>query len=101
MPSRRPTSTSHPAATTSGPARSSARPVRVAVLGGRYELTEPLVFTPEDSGTEKSPTIFETIPGDKNPVILSGGVTLRKSGDVKDGKWVYPVDDDRPVRLIS
>jgi parallel beta-helix repeat protein len=78
-----------------------SKPVRVAVIGGRYELTEPLVFTPEDSGTEKSPTVFESIPGDNRPVILSGGVTLRKGGDVKDGKWVYPVDDDKPIRLIS
>jgi parallel beta-helix repeat protein len=77
------------------------KPVRVAVLGYRYELTEPLVFTPDDSGTEQSPTIFKSIPGDNRPVILSGGVTLRKGGDVKDGKWVYPVDDDKPIRLIS
>ena len=76
------------------------KPVRVRVLGGRYELTEPLVFTPTDSGTEKSPTIFEAFPTDRRPVILSGGVTLR-AGDVQDGKWVYPVDDDKPIRLIS
>jgi hypothetical protein len=77
------------------------RPVRVAVLGGRYELTEPLVFTPADSGTERSPTVFETIPGDRNPVILSGGVTLRSGGDLKNGAYAYTVPDDRPIRLIS
>jgi parallel beta-helix repeat protein len=77
------------------------RPVRVVVYGGRYELTEPLVFTPDDSGTEQSPTIFETFTRDRRPVILSGGVTLRKGGDLKDGKRVYPLDDDRPLRLIS
>src|SRR5262245_36949841 len=32
-----------------------SRPVEVLVLGGRYELTEPLTFTPAESGTEKSP----------------------------------------------
>ena len=73
----------------------------MAVLGTRYELAEPLVFAPADSGTEKSPTIFESIPGDTKPVILSGGVTLRSGGDLKDGKCVYPVASDRPVRLIS
>ena len=75
--------------------------MRVAVLGGRYELTEPLVFTPADSGTEKSPTIFESIPGDNRPVILSGGVTLRKGFAMKGDACAYPVDDDRPVRLVS
>jgi parallel beta-helix repeat protein len=78
-----------------------SKPVRVAVLGGRYELREPLVFTPADSGTEQSPTLFESIPGDNRPVIVSGGVTLRAGGDLKDGKRVYPVDDDRLLRLIS
>lgn len=78
------------------------RPVRVAVLGDRYELTEPLVFTPADSGTETSPTIFESIPGDRRPVIVSGGVTLRKGFErLTDGTCAYPLDDDRPVRLIS
>jgi hypothetical protein len=59
-----------------------SKPVRVMVVGGRYELTEPLTFTPADSGTEKSPTVFETVPGDKSPVFLSGGVTPRTGGDV-------------------
>ena len=29
----------------------------VALRGGTYELTEPLTFTPEDSGSEASPVI--------------------------------------------
>src|SRR3954453_20861339 len=40
-----------------------APPVGVRVLGGRYELTEPLVLPPADSDPEKSPTIFERFPG--------------------------------------
>src|SRR5687767_4131656 len=48
-----------------------SRPVLVLVRGGRYELAGPLTFTPADSGTKKSPTVFQGIPGD--PVILSGG----------------------------
>ena len=32
-----------------------AEPVRVVVADGVYRMSEPLVFTPEDSGTEKSP----------------------------------------------
>ncbi len=60
------------------------RPMLVAIVGGHYELTESLVFTPADSGSEKSPTIFAAIDGDRNPVILSGGITLRSSS-VKEG----------------
>jgi parallel beta-helix repeat protein len=77
------------------------RPVEVLVLGGRYELTEPLTFTPADSGTEKSPTIFVAIPGE--PVILSGGVRVR-NGEEKEGVYRYPLPKgigDGSFRQIS
>ena len=50
------------------------RSVVVMIRRGNYFLTEPLLFTPEDSGTAQSPTIYAAYPNEK-PVI-SGGTVL-------------------------
>ena len=50
------------------------RPVLVSVRGGVYYVDQPLRFGPEDSGTERSPTISKAF-GDERPV-LSGGVRI-------------------------
>src|SRR5579875_3120385 len=75
------------------------RPVIVLVRGGFYPLTKPLVFTPEDSGTADSPTVFEAYAGEIP--IISGGSLLknwRVEGpdrwtttlpDVKNGLWNF------------
>ncbi|SRR5579885_980589 len=47
-------------------------PIRIVVRGGEYFLTEPLVFTPQDSGSQKWPITYAGYPGDAFPV-LSGG----------------------------
>lgn len=80
------------------------RPVTVLIAGGVYELPEPLVFTPADSGTETSPTIFAGVPGDNRPVVLSGGTVLRTPRTDRDGVAIYPLPEgvgDRPVRQIT
>ena len=46
-------------------------PVTVYLRGGVYELHEPLVFTPEDSGSPKAPIAYKAYPGEIP--ILSGG----------------------------
>lgn len=51
-----------------------SRPVVVMIRGGVYYLDEPLVFTPEDSGTSQSPTVYTAYPREKP--VFSGGVTL-------------------------
>ncbi|HEX2851717.1 MAG TPA: right-handed parallel beta-helix repeat-containing protein [Opitutaceae bacterium] len=48
--------------------------VRIVVRGGVYPLTSPLLFRPEDSGTEASPTRVEAAPGERP--VLSGGVAV-------------------------
>ncbi len=48
-------------------------PIVVLLHAGRYELTEPLIFNPEDSGTAQSPTIYAAAPGDEGRVVISGG----------------------------
>src|SRR4051812_9089399 len=56
--------------------------VHVFVCDGVYRLNRPLFFRPEDSGTAKSPTVFEAASGE-HPV-LSGGVTLTGWQKVSD-----------------
>jgi len=46
-------------------------PVRVIIRGGRYELSEPLVFLPEDSGAPGRSVSYEAYPGER-PVISGG-----------------------------
>jgi len=55
----------------SGPLKS---PVTVYLRGGTYRLEKPLVFAPQDSGTAKTPIIYEAYPGE-TPVV-SGGTAL-------------------------
>ncbi len=74
-------------------------PMTVFLRGGTYRLAEPVVFTPEDSGTESCPVVYTAFPGEKP--VLSGGkaITGWKRGpgetwtaeiqEVKEGKWYF------------
>jgi hypothetical protein len=55
--------------------RNSAGAVTVWLRGGTYYLPQTLAFTPEDSGTKKTPVTYAAFPGEE-PVI-SGGTRLR------------------------
>jgi hypothetical protein len=85
--------------------------VVVTIRGGTYELTEPLVFGPEDSGAEKFSVTYRAAPGEN--VVVSGGsqITGWKPGadgswtasvpGVKEGKWYFRhlfVNDRRALR---
>ncbi|MCC6123391.1 MAG: right-handed parallel beta-helix repeat-containing protein [Pirellulales bacterium] len=73
--------------------------VVVQIRPGTYRLAAPVVFTAEDSGTDKAPIAYVGIP-DEEPV-LSGGVPITgwhkgKNGvwtttvpGVKEGKWYF------------
>lgn len=52
----------------------AAEAVTVTIRGGTYELDEPLVFTPEDSGTADRPIVWQAASGER--VIVSGGRSL-------------------------
>ncbi|MBZ5564910.1 MAG: right-handed parallel beta-helix repeat-containing protein [Acidobacteriia bacterium] len=60
-------------------------PVEVRVAGGVYTLTEPLIFTPDDSGTAKNPIVYAAKFGEA-PVV-SGGREIRQRRPLsnKDG----------------
>lgn len=60
--------------------------VTVLVRGGVYELAEPLVLTPEDSGSEAAPVRYAAYPGE-TPVV-SGGVQLTGWQQADPNTWV-------------
>ena len=76
------------------PRHGQGRPRRgdivILVHAGRYELAEPLVFAPEDSGTAESRTVFAAAPGDQGRAVLSGGraVSGWKAAPGPRGEWV-------------
>ena len=52
------------------------RPIKVIFGGGTYYLSEPIIFTPEDSGTKLSPVIYQAAP--KQQVTISGGKAIAR-----------------------
>ncbi len=52
----------------------SRQPILVIVRGGTYHLPKPLVFGPEDSGTDDAPITYCCYPGENS--TLSGGRKL-------------------------
>ena len=98
------------------------QPVSVTVTPGVYPLSAPLVFTPEDSGTEACPVAYETAakPGAQHAevgsAVLSGGRLIAgwKAGpgnlwtaqapEVAEGKWYFQqlfVNGQRRIRARS
>ncbi|CEK15011.1 Right handed beta helix region [Chthonomonas calidirosea] len=67
------------------------RPIVVLIRGGFYPLKQPMVFTPEDSGTAESPTVFEAYPGEKP--IISGGQVLNNWQAVAPDRWTTTLPD--------
>lgn len=61
-------------------------PATVYLRGGRYEIAEPLVFTPEDSGTKQAPVTWAAYKGEK-PVV-SGGRRISGWKPGENGRWI-------------
>ena len=76
------------------------KPVTVYLRGGTYELSETLVFTLEDSGTDTCPITY-TAYKDEKPVIsgsrkitgtwknYKGEIKVCTIPEVKEGKWYF------------
>ena len=62
-----------------------AKPIIVLIGGGTYFLKEPLIFTPEDSGSQAAPVCYGADPRDK--AVLSGGVLITGWREVVPGRW--------------
>lgn len=61
------------------------KPVTVYMRGGLYELSEPILFTPDDSGTESCPVTYSAYPGEIP--VLSGGRKITGWNQRQDGIW--------------
>jgi hypothetical protein len=72
------------------------RPVRVLVRGGVYRLARPVVFGPEDTGTEAAPITFAAWPGESP--IFSGGVPISGWKKAEGPLWTAVVPEVRDHR---
>ncbi len=59
--------------------------VRVELAQGRYPMSEPLVLTPQDSGTETCPISYEAAAGAQ--AVISGARTIGGFRPAADGLW--------------
>ena len=86
-------------------------PVAILLRGGRYYITEPLRFGPEDSGAESCPVTYAACRGEVPELIggrrLTGfqpagnGKVSLALPEVKAGTWTFRslfIDDERQVR---
>jgi hypothetical protein len=67
------------------------QPVVILVRGGSYFLGEPLVFTPEDSGTAECPITIAAYENEKP--IISGGRRITNWRKVKNDLWSAELPD--------
>ncbi|MCX7016671.1 MAG: right-handed parallel beta-helix repeat-containing protein [Candidatus Sumerlaeota bacterium] len=74
-------------------------PITVCLRGGTYDLKEPLVFAPQDSGSPQAPVIYAAYPGE-TPILSGGraitgwtegqgGVWSAQVPGVKEGQWYF------------
>ncbi len=74
------------------------KPVVINLLAGTYELTEPVAFTPDDSGTSEIPV---TIRGfGEGRALVSGGTRITGWTVREDGAWTVTVPADWQFRQL-
>ncbi|GAB3253841.1 hypothetical protein GCM10027347_13860 [Larkinella harenae] len=69
------------------------KPIEVVVRKGEYLMNEPLLLTPDDSGTETAPLVIRGEPGSQ-PVFY-GGMRLNGFVKVSDKLWKVDVPEVR------
>ncbi|MDO5580741.1 MAG: right-handed parallel beta-helix repeat-containing protein [Planctomycetia bacterium] len=67
----------------------------VFLAEGEYSIADPILFGPEDSGSENAPVLYKGIPGKS---ILSGGISLDGWRE-ENGIWVanLPKKNGQPI----
>jgi hypothetical protein len=68
-----------------------AEPIRVIIAAGTYVITEPVVFTPEDSGSASAPITYEAAPGAKP--VFTGGRVIAGWQRADDGVWTAHIPE--------
>jgi len=66
-------------------AQGLAEEVTVWVRGGEYQLDEPIIFGPEDSGTSRFSVNYCAYPGEKP--VFNGGRVITGFEQQADGSW--------------
>ncbi len=80
-------------------AEAPRRPIRVLLRGGVYRIDQPVVFGPEDSGTESAPIVYAAWPGE-GPIISGsrpiggwqkgpGPLWTATVPAVRQGRWYF------------
>ena len=72
-------------------ADSPAQPVEILLRGGTHFLRQPLVLTPEDSGTAEAPLTIKAYPGETP--ILSGGLPITGWHPIENNLWTADLPD--------
>jgi hypothetical protein len=67
------------------------QPIVVEFQTGVYPMTEPVVFKPEDTGTEKAPIIYRA--GKDQNVIFSGGRKITGWAKSENGVWTAEIPE--------
>jgi hypothetical protein len=67
------------------------QPVRIIISEGDYTLLRPFVLTSQDSGTLKSPVIYEAAKNSKPRFI--GGKIIKNWRKIKDDLWVTNIPE--------
>jgi len=67
-----------------------AIPVNVFLRGGLYQITEPILFTPEDSGQSDAPITYAAYKSEE--AIISGGKRLSGERKPVEGKPYWALD---------
>lgn len=97
-----------------GAGKETKEAVRVIVDGGRYEITQPVVFESRDSGVPDAPVTYEAAAG-THPVISGGkvikgwkkennGLWIADIPEVREGKWYFQdlwINGQRATRAKS
>jgi hypothetical protein len=66
-------------------------PVFIRLRAGIYYLDQTFVLKPDDSGSEVSPTVYESFRGEK--AIISGGKIIRNWKPAKGGLWKVKIPE--------
>ncbi len=74
----------------------AAAPVTVFLRGGLHRMTEPIVFTPEDSGTAAAPVTYSAYRSERP--VLSGGIPVNGWSKGANGVWTTTLDEVKAGR---
>jgi len=72
--------------------------IQIRIKAGNYFLSEPLIFGPEDSGTDDSPTVFTAEENAK--VVINGGVKVSGWQQIEGNLYKANLDRNSKLRTL-